>query len=72
MLLRECQVIEYVYHQMGQPPGAGAEPKAQGKGKNKGLLRAGILEERDIFAGTHRSHGELMVCPELLDYVAKE
>ena len=32
----------------------------------------GILDESDVFSGTHRDSGEFMVAPELLDYVAKE
>jgi len=62
LLIRQAQLIEYTYHQELY-----TAPK---KGKGKG--RAGLIEESDIFAGTHRDSGELMCAPDLLDYVSKE
>jgi hypothetical protein len=30
------------------------------------------MDESAFFLGTHREFGDTMVCPELLDFVAKE
>ena len=31
-----------------------------------------LAYESSVFTGSHREHGDAMICPELLDYVAKE
>jgi hypothetical protein len=62
-LMRQAQLVEYVYLQEGEP--------TSGKGKSKGK-HIGLYDESAIFAGTHRECGDAMVAPELLDYVSKE
>eukprot|EP00973_Karenia_brevis_P059124 8231905-Karenia_brevis.AAC.1 len=63
-LFRQAQLIEYSYLQESGDP-------AGGKGKNKGT-RLVAPEEAAVFTGTHRDSGEVMVCPDLLDFVSKE
>eukprot|EP00973_Karenia_brevis_P070353 9779706-Karenia_brevis.AAC.1 len=62
-LFRQAQLIEYAYLQEAGDPG--------GRGKSKGG-RLVAPEEAAVFTGTHRDSGEVMVCPELLDFVSKE
>jgi hypothetical protein len=69
LLLRRAQLIEYVYSSKG-PGGGGA------KGGNKGgesKKDAGLLHyESSIFMGSNKDYGDVMVAPELLEYVSKE
>ena len=65
--LRRAQLLEYAYGQDGRQKGKGGG----GKGR-RDFLQAGLLDEAAVFQGTHREHGDLMVCPALLDYVARE
>ena len=64
VVVRHAQLIEYVYAQDQKQIGK--------KGKGGGTESAGIVGEASVFAGTHRETGEVMICPTLLDYVAKE
>ena len=61
--LRQAQLVEYTYWQL-----EGEDKFSKGKGKG----RAGLIEEASIFAGIHRDAGDVMVAPELLDFVSKE
>jgi len=58
--LRRCQLIEYHYEKKSK---AGAS-----KEKGAGLSR----EEASYFTGSHRLGGEVMICPELVEWVSKE
>ena len=52
-----------------------AEAKSKGEGKGRaqtGLARIGFLDEAAIFTGTQGQESDIMVCPELMEYVAKE
>ena len=60
-LLRQAQLIEYVYMQDNDA-----------KGKGKGSKTAGVYDESSIFAGTRKEAGDSMVAPDLMEYVAKE
>ena len=62
-LARAAQLVEYVYHQ---------ESSVSDAGKGKGKGRAGVLDEAHIFTGAHRDPGEVMISPDLLEYVSKE
>ena len=61
VIMRRCQVIEFHYEKKG---------KAQqgGKDQSAGVTR----DEAAYFSGTHRLAGEVMVCPDLVDWVSKE
>ena len=61
VILRRCQLIEYHHEKKYRS----AREKDD---KNTGITR----EEAMYFTGTHKLSGELMVCPELLKYVATE
>ena len=65
--------IEYVYSDKGP---AGATTKGGGKGdgdKNKEATSdATIAYEASIFSGASKEFGDVMIAPELLDYVSKE
>ena len=60
ILLRRCQMIEYHHEKRIQA--------------NSGQIQGGGLSrsEASYFTGTHRSTGELMMSPELLEYVGRE
>ena len=68
-VLRKVQLVEYVYGQ--EAPETKKDGKAKGRGKG-GTARAGMFDEASVFTGSHREAGDVMLCPELLDYVAKE
>jgi hypothetical protein len=65
VMLLHAQVIEYAC--MQDTPTSKAQNK-KGEEHPKGVASL----EGDIFAGVHRDSGEVMLFPELLDYVAKE
>ena len=69
LIFRRLQLIEYFYSEKG--PGGG---KGGGKGdkKDKKQDEGNYKAEAAVFAGTHREFGDVMVAPELLDYVSKE
>ena len=55
----------------------GPSPKAKAKGKkgghqSRGFIKMGFVDEAAVFAGTAKHDGMMMVCPLLLDHVAKE
>ncbi|CAK0807270.1 unnamed protein product, partial [Prorocentrum cordatum] len=58
--LRRCHLIEYHYEKKGKA--------ATGKEQGAGLSR----EEAAYFTGSHRLGGEVMICPELIEWVSKE
>eukprot|EP00974_Lingulodinium_polyedra_P013762 1334010-Lingulodinium_polyedra.AAC.1 len=60
ILLRRCQMIEYHYEKKAKASAAA--------GNEKGLTR----DEAAYFVGSHRLTGEVMICPELVEFVAKE
>ena len=66
-LMRRAQLIEFTYSDRGPAPPTGNK---SGKGGKKGS--SGGFDEANIFMGQHRSHGDVMICPELIDYVSKE
>mmetsp|Transcript_26387 Transcript_26387/g.57288 ORF Transcript_26387/g.57288 Transcript_26387/m.57288 type:complete len:387 (+) Transcript_26387:759-1919(+) len=59
-LLREAQMVEYHYKNLER------DVDVKGKGK-QGLPN----EEMDLFLGAGKSSHDAMVCPELMDHVAK-
>ena len=63
VLLRHTQLVECAYL---TDSGAPKQPKGKGK------ARVGLVDEFSIFTGEHRESGENMICPDLMDYVAKE
>ena len=67
VLMRQVQLVEYVYTM----DGGGKKDKDGKKGKGRGKS-AGLYEETDVFGGFHRQAGTSMICPELLEYVSKE
>ena len=76
LLLRKAQLIEYSYSDAG-PAGVGSgAPSGEGgnkkKGGAKGGSRAGVYDESQIFMGAHKEFGDILLDPQLLDYVAKE
>ena len=75
ILFRRAQLSEYVY-MMEAPSGGKADDKGKGKGRGRGpqtgLARIGFLDEASIFTGTQGQESDVMVCPELMEYVAKE
>ena len=66
-LVRRAQMIEFSYSDHGPAPSTGTK---SGKGGKQGS--SGALDEVNIFTGQHRSQGDVMICPELIDYVSKE
>ena len=74
----------FAYGGPSGPSGGGEAAKEEADGekgnKKKGKkgggrdsdMRAGLLQEAVVFAGSHRDAGEYMIAPSLLDYVAKE
>jgi hypothetical protein len=79
LMIRKAQLIEYSYSEWGgggmSSDGAGADGKEKkdkkGKGRG-GLMRVGLYDEPQIFMGGHKEFGDIMVAPDLLDYVSKE
>ena len=87
-IFRKCQMYEYVYVMDRDPHHAAAsstEGAADTAGKNKkkgggrgrgaggsGLLSFGFIDEGAVFTGLSRDHGDNMICPLLLEHVAKE
>ena len=70
LLLRKAQLVEFSYSERGPaPPRKDDEKKGKGKGKDS---RVGMYDESAIFLGAHKEHGEIMVCPLLLEYVQRE
>lgn len=69
LAFRRLQLIEYFYSDKG--PGSG---KGSGKNKEKDKKHEDLSykAEAAIFTGTHREYGDLMVAPDLLEYVSKE
>ena len=65
-IVRQLQLIEYLYYE------ASKLETHDGSKKGKGSSRGARADEAAIFAGRNRDFGECMVCPELLDHVAKE
>ena len=59
VVLRRCQLI--VYRHEKKKAGEGKEQKA-------GLTR----HEANYFSGLHRLTSDIMVCPELIEWVSKE
>ena len=67
VMMRRVQLVEYAYSDRRNEKGK------KGGGKDtKGDDRAGLVEEAAVFSGIHRETGEMMVAPELLEYVSRE
>ena len=64
---RRLQLIEFMYSERG--PGGG---KGSSKSDKKDAMTSLQQHEASIFAGAHKEFGDVMVCPALLDFVAKE
>jgi hypothetical protein len=60
VILRRCQLIEY-HHEKKSKNQASKEQTA-------GVTR----DEAAYFTGLHRLAGEVMICPELVEWVSKE
>jgi len=73
-LLRQVQLIEYVYMQdSAASRGKGGGKTGEGKKeKSAGVSFTGFVDELAVFSGSHRETGEAMVCPALLQFVAAE
>ena len=73
---RQVQRAEYIYAQFAEGQTAGKDGKggrAQAKAQALGSSRVGyLMDESAAFIGMARGRGEIMVCPELLECVAKE
>ena len=68
ILMRRLQLIEYTYSEKGPAPPS-KEDKGKGKGKS---MHVGLYDESQIFMGSHKEFGDIMVAPDLLEYVSKE
>jgi hypothetical protein len=63
-------LVEFSYSERGPAPPPKTEgDKKKGHGKS---ARIGMYDESSIFMGSHKEFGDVMVCPDLLDYVTKE
>ena len=86
-IFRKCQMYEYVYVMDRDPHHAapsggdggdeGSDKKKKGRGRGRGggrhsWLSFGFIDEGAVFTGLSRDHGESMICPLLLEHVAKE
>lgn len=69
LLLRKAQLVEFSYSERGPAPPMPDGEKKKGKGKDS---RIGMYDETAIFLGSHKEFGEIMVCPDVLEYVQKE
>ena len=67
--LTRLLLIEYFYSDKG-PGGGKGTGKSKGKCKKHEVLS--YKAEAAIFTGTHREYGDVMVAPDLLEYVSKE
>ena len=76
LMMRKAQLCEYVYMQDSDTKvdsgGKNNKGGNSGGGRTSGLLKVGFLDEAAVFAGAHRDSGDAMVCPLLLEYVARE
>ena len=76
LVLRQVQRVEYLYSHCSHGPAAasgGRGGRAHAKKQALGIGRVGyLMDESAAFMGMARGRGEIMVCPELLDCVAKE
>ena len=76
LMMRKAQLCEYVYMQDSDTKTDGGDKNNKGGNsggsRTSGLLKVGFLDEAAVFAGAHRDHGDAMVCPLLLEYVARE
>ena len=61
VIIRRCQVIEFHY-----------EKKGKGGNKQNEQMAGVSREEAAYFSGSHRMAGEVMICPELVEWVSKE
>ena len=66
-LMRRAQLIEFTYSDRSP---ATPTSSTAGRGDKKGST--GASDESNIFLGQSRWHGDVMICPELLDYVSKK
>ena len=71
VMMRRVQLVEYAYSDRrgNGEKGSGKDNKNHNKGDDH---RAGLVEEAAVFSGIHRETGEMMVAPELLEYVSRE
>ena len=71
-LLREAQFVEWQYAESskkaGEAGGSGDNKKGKGGGKGDVLISG----EMQLFTGKHKEYGNIMISPELLEYVSKE
>ena len=71
LLFRRLQLIEYFWSEKG--PGGG---RGHGKGNKESKDRKpddlSYRAEAAVFTGTHREYGDVMISPDLLEYVSKE
>lgn len=67
LIFLRLQLIEYFYSEKG--PGGG---KGGGKAKDKRSDDGSYKAEAAVFTGMHREYGDVMVAPDLLDYVSRE
>ena len=75
LMMRRAHLCEYVYMQDSDAKIDGGKNNKGGNSggsRTSGLLKVGFLDEAAVFAGAHRDHGDAMVCPLLLEYVARE
>ena len=68
LLMRKVQLIEFQYEEARRVEEVCDKKKGGGKGKSQGMFS----DESLIFAGKHLEMGNVMVCPVLLEHVAKE
>ena len=71
ILLRKAQLIEYVYSDKG-PAGASTKGGGKGEKKKEATSDATIAYEAGIFSRASKEFGDIIIAPELLDYVSKE
>ena len=65
VLLREAQMVEYHYQNV-------EKDKEETAKKQKGHSAAPLTsEEMMLFQGTGKSHFESMICPDLMEHIAK-
>ena len=71
-LLASSQFVEWQYAESskkaGKAGGSGDNKKGKGGGKGDVLISG----EMQLFTGKHKEYGNIMISPELLEYVSKE